>query len=71
MESESTLLLLSLLLLLLLVPAAGTADAQEAVGPGIAWHGTLEAGLAEARRTNRPILLMAAAPQCHNISGMW
>ena len=37
----------------------------------IAWHGTWAAALAEARRTGRPILLIAAAPHCHNISGVW
>ena len=37
----------------------------------IAWFGTWEAGLAEAERTGRPILLMSAAPQCHGVPGMW
>ena len=40
-------------------------------GPGIAWFGTWEGGLAEAERTGRPILLMSAAPQCHGVPGMW
>ena len=39
--------------------------------PSIAWFGTWEAGLAEAKRTDRPILLMSAAPQCHGVPGMW
>ena len=38
---------------------------------GIVWYGTLKAGLAEGKRTNRPILLMSAAPHCHNVSGIW
>jgi hypothetical protein len=38
---------------------------------GIIWFGTLRSGLAEARRTNRPILLVSAAPHCHNVSGIW
>jgi hypothetical protein len=38
---------------------------------GIVWFGTLRAGLAEAKRTNRPILLISAAPHCHNVSGIW
>jgi len=38
---------------------------------GIVWYGTLKAGFDEANRTNRPILLMSAAPHCHNISGIW
>ena len=28
-------------------------------------------GVAEAKRTQRPILLVSAAPHCHNISGIW
>jgi hypothetical protein len=38
---------------------------------GIVWFGTIKAGLAEARRTNRPILLMSAVPECHGVSGVW
>lgn len=38
---------------------------------GIAWFGTWTQGLAEARRTNRPILLISAAPHCSQIPGMW
>ena len=29
----------------------------------------LESGLAEAERTGKPILLISAAPQCHNVPG--
>ena len=39
--------------------------------PKIAWYGQLKDGLAEAKRSNRPILLVSAAPQCQNVSGMW
>jgi hypothetical protein len=38
---------------------------------GIVWYGTLRSGIAEAKRTNRPILLISAAPHCHNVSGIW
>ena len=38
---------------------------------GIVWYGALREGFAEARRTNRPILLVSAAPHCHNVSGIW
>jgi hypothetical protein len=38
---------------------------------GIVWFGTLKAGVAEAKRTNRPILLMSAVPECHGVSGIW
>ena len=44
---------------------------EPAKGDRIAWFGTLEAGLAEARRTNRPILLVSAAPHCHSVPGIW
>ncbi len=38
---------------------------------GIVWFGSLKAGLAEARRTNRAVLLLSAAPQCHGTPGIW
>ena len=37
----------------------------------IAWFGVLQEGLAEAKRTGKPILLISAAPQCLGVSGMW
>ena len=37
----------------------------------IAWYATLEGGLAEADRSDRPILLTSAAPHCHSVSGVW
>ena len=37
----------------------------------IAWYGTWEQGLAEAQRSGRPILLMSAAPRCHDVPGLW
>lgn len=40
-------------------------------GERIVWFGTLDSARAEAKRTNRPILLLAAAPHCHNVSGVW
>lgn len=38
---------------------------------GIAWYPILEDGLAEAKRTNKPILFMAVASQCGGISGVF
>ena len=38
---------------------------------GIGWIPTWKQGLSEARRTNKPILLMAAAPQCAGVPGQW
>ena len=37
----------------------------------VQWFGTWEGAKAEAERTQKPILLLAAAPQCHGISGVW
>ena len=66
--------------------AVGTARAQEGPprggppGPGvvnpstgekIAWYGTLRQARDEAKRTGKPILLVSAAPHCHNTPGIW
>ena len=51
-----------------------TLAANAAPGQGdkkIAWYGTWELAKAEAKRLNRPILLVSAAPHCHNVSGLW
>ena len=45
--------------------------AAEVAPPRIAWYGTLESGLAEAKRSGRPILFLSAAPQCLGVSGIW
>lgn len=42
-----------------------------AIPSGIAWYGILEDGLAEAKASNRPIILLSAAPQCAGVPGMW
>ena len=44
---------------------------QEPDSPRIAWYPTLEGGLAEAKRSNRPIMFTSAAPQCLGVSGIW
>ncbi|MEO0663746.1 MAG: hypothetical protein AAFZ87_19605 [Planctomycetota bacterium] len=38
---------------------------------GIAWFGTWEGALTEAKRTGRPILFQSAAPQCQSVPGVW
>jgi len=44
----------------------------QAVGDaGVAWYVTWETGLAEAKRTNRPIFFMSAATQCSGVSGVF
>ncbi|MDG2382147.1 MAG: hypothetical protein P8N76_10775 [Pirellulaceae bacterium] len=39
--------------------------------PRIAWYGTWAAARAEAARSNRPILLVSAAPHCLGVPGTW
>ncbi|MFT4638293.1 MAG: hypothetical protein ACI8T1_001612 [Verrucomicrobiales bacterium] len=39
--------------------------------PGIAWYGRLDLALQEAKRSNRPILFMAAASQCNGVPGVF
>ncbi|MFT6861698.1 MAG: hypothetical protein ACJAVK_000251 [Akkermansiaceae bacterium] len=48
----------------------GESDA-ELGSAGIAWYPILDDGLTEAKRTNKPILFMAAASQCGGISGVF
>lgn len=45
----------------------GVADDKEKV----IWYGTLDGGLAEAKRSGRPIILLSAAPHCQAVSGIW
>lgn len=44
---------------------------EEPTQPGIAWFGTWSEALAEAQRTNRPLLFLSAAPQCSRVPGVW
>lgn len=47
-------------------------DNPQAVGDaGVAWYTTWETGLAEAKRSNRPIFFMSAATTCAGISGVF
>ncbi|QDT10669.1 hypothetical protein [Planctomycetes bacterium K23_9] len=39
--------------------------------PGIAWYTTWESGQAEAKRSGRPIMFVAAATQCNGVSGVF
>jgi hypothetical protein len=73
----ATLLLLTMQPLVAQTAAADRQPAVERAGErahepgGIAWFGTWQQGLAEAKRTGRPILLMSATPQCHGVPGVW
>ena len=47
-------------------------DNPQGVGEaGVAWFTTWETGLAEAKRSNRPIFFMSAATTCSGISGVF
>ena len=52
-------------------PSDITVSHQEMGSPGIIWYATWDAGLAEARRSQRPIFFMVAAAQCRGISGVF
>lgn len=64
-----------LMLEVLVIPALACFLLQAASAakpaPRIAWYGTLSSGLAVAQETGRPILLVAGAPQCHGVPGVW
>ena len=49
----------------------GSAPDSKKVVSGIPWFGVLEDGLAEAKRTGKPILFITAAAQCGGVPGMW
>ncbi len=47
-------------------------DNPQAVGDaGVAWYTTWDTGLAEAKRSNRPIFFMSAATTCSGVSGVF
>ena len=49
----------------------GSVPQSKNVVSGIAWYGVLQDGLAEAKRTDKPILFLTAAAQCQGVPGMW
>ena len=52
--------------------ALSVPDNPQAVGDaGVAWYTTWETGLAEAKRSNRPIFFMSAATTCSGVSGVF
>lgn len=51
--------------------AGGKDEPQAKEIGGIQWFATLDAGLAEAKRTGKPILFLSAAPHCGGIAGLW
>lgn len=50
---------------------AGETTGEKPATGGIQWFASWTQAKAEAARTQRPILLTAAAPHCRGISGMW
>ena len=48
-----------------------SANADDSTDAKIQWFSTWQQGLAEADKTGRPILLVAAAPQCQGVPGVW
>ncbi len=52
-------------------PRAGPTVDWSKVEHRIAWYGTLELGRAAAKKTGRPILLVAGAPHCGGVPGVW
>ena len=44
---------------------------SKTVKSGIAWYGVLDDGIAESKRTGKPILFITAAAQCNGVPGMW
>lgn len=49
----------------------GSVPQSKKVVAGIAWYGVLSDGLAEAKRTGKPILFITSAAQCGGVPGMW
>jgi len=52
-------------------PETKTTSPATGKDPTIQWYATLERGVAEAKRTNKPILFVTGAPHCAGVSGMW
>jgi hypothetical protein len=52
-------------------PAAPAAPAPVGLPAGVSWFTDLRAGLEEAKRSGRPVMLLAAAPSCGGVSGTW
>ena len=71
-----SLSLLAILSAALVLDAAGPGlrGAESNIKPGqvgIDWYSTWDTGLAEAKRSGRPIMFVAAATQCSGVSGVF
>lgn len=58
-------------LYMMLIFACLTFSPALAESEGIGWIPTWKQALSEAARTHRPILLVAAAPHCEDVPGVW
>jgi len=65
------LLLFCLMLSQTALSAQREQEDPAAPASAIAWYGTWESGLAEAKRLELPIFLHSAAPRCGGVPGMW
>jgi len=55
-----------------LLVACNSLSAQQPIGDaGVAWYTTWATGVAEAKRSNRPIFFMSAATTCSGIPGVF
>ena len=69
MKKRVTTLLMAVVLAA--IPLLASAQNGNGLPAGIVWYGVLQDGLEQARKTQRPILLLSAAPQCAGVPGMW
>lgn len=53
------------------VAPSGPSLVEPIEGERIVWYGTLKQGRAIAAETQRPILLISAAPACRTVPGVW
>jgi hypothetical protein len=60
----SSLLCLGVLFCLSMQPSLAESE-------GIGWIPTWKQAIAEAAKSHKPILLVAAAPACSGVSGVW
>ena len=58
-------------LIVVLIASLAAVNAEGNSPSRIAWYGDLETGLAEAKRSGRPILLVSGAPHCLGVPGVW
>ena len=61
----------ALLIAMVITSGFSRPTTADEIPPRIGWYGTLQSGLAAAKRTGRPILLVSGAPHCHGVSGIW